>query len=62
MSVFIIRLFNTYGNDKDNFSFIEKIIRAKKNKTQIKLINEGISFRDFIHVDDVSKIYNFFVI
>ena len=23
---FIIRLFNTYGNDKDNFSFIEKII------------------------------------
>ena len=27
---FIIRLFNTYGNDKDNFSFIEKIIRAKK--------------------------------
>ncbi len=58
---FIIRLFNTYGNDKDNFSFIEKIIRAKKNKTQIKLINEGISFRDFIHLDDVSKIYNFFL-
>ena len=35
---FIMRIFNTYGNKKDTFSFIEKIIRAKKKRIKY-LIN-----------------------
>jgi len=59
---FIMRLFNTYGDKDDEFSFIEKIIRAKKNDDHITLINKGISLRDFVHLDDVAKIYNLFLI
>ena len=54
----ILRLFNTYGNKNDHFSFIEKLLRAKKNKTNIFLINNGSSIRDFIHLNDIAKIYN----
>ena len=28
---FIMRIFNTYGDERDSFSFVEKIIRAKKS-------------------------------
>ncbi|WP_435114236.1 SDR family NAD(P)-dependent oxidoreductase [Candidatus Pelagibacter bacterium nBUS_36] len=58
---YIMRIFNTFGYHADNFSFIEKIIRAKKNRTKITLINQGLSLRDFIHLDDVGKIYSFFI-
>lgn len=54
---FIMRLFNIYGNSIDQFSFIEKIIRSKKENRKINLINNGNSIRDFIHVKDVAKIY-----
>ena len=57
----IMRLFNTYGNPNDKFSFVEKIIRSKKNKSSIILINNGLSLRDFIHIDDVGKIYSIFL-
>ena len=58
---FIMRLFNTYGDSQDKFSFIEKIISAKKEKTRLTLINEGLSLRDFIHIDDIGKIYTIFL-
>ena len=58
---FIMRLFNTYGDENDKFSFVEKIIRARKNDKKIKLINDGMSLRDFIHLDDVGKIYKLFL-
>ena len=51
---YILRLFNTYGNKNDNFSFIEKLIRAKNN-SKIILINDGSSIRDFINLNDVAK-------
>ena len=57
---FIMRLFNTYGKSSDEFSFIEKIIKAKKNNKKIFLINNGNSIRDFIHLKDVAKIYKIF--
>ena len=55
---YILRLFNTYGNKKDNFSFIEKLIRSKNTKSKILLINNGSSIRDFISLSDVAKIYD----
>ena len=55
---YILRLFNTYGNKNDNFSFIEKLIRAKKNNSKIHLINNGSSIRDFINLNDVATIFN----
>ena len=60
-SYYIMRLFNTYGNPKDKFSFVENIIKSKKNKLPIILINEGLSLRDFVHIDDVGKIYSIFL-
>ena len=53
---FIMRLFNIYGNPIDQFSFIEKIIRSKKENKKINLINNGNSIREFIHVKDVAKV------
>ena len=57
----IFRLFNSFGNPEDPFSFIEKIIKCKKNNKKIKLINNGNSIRDFIHVNDIGKIYSIFL-
>ena len=51
----IFRPFNTYGG-YDTFSVIQKIINCAKNKTTFKLFNNGISERDFIHVNDLSKL------
>ena len=57
---YIMRLFNTYGDSTDKFSFIEKLINIKKNKLNLELINEGISLRDFININDVAHIYKKF--
>lgn len=59
---YIMRLFNTYGDENDKFSFIERLIKIKRNRLKLKLINKGISFRDFIHLDDVAYIYNKFLL
>ena len=53
---YICRVFNIYGN-KNEFSIIEKLINSKKNNDKIQIYNNGSSVRDFIHVDDVVKIY-----
>ena len=52
----ITRLFNLYG-EKDNFSIISKIIDSYKNKKILQLNNNGNAIRDFIHVDEVVRIY-----
>ena len=57
----ILRLFNSFGDPNDQFSFIEKIIKSKKNKQKISLINDGSSIRDFIHVNDIGNIFNIFI-
>ena len=51
-NLIIARIFNIYGY-KDQSSLISKIIKNKK----IKINKMNDSFRDFIHIDDVSKIY-----
>ena len=61
VNFYIMRLFNTYGDNKDKFSFIEKLINAKKNQLNLTLINNGISLRDFINVNDVALIYKKFI-
>ena len=57
----IFRLFNSFGDPNDEFSFIEKIIKSKINKKKILLINDGSSIRDFIHADDIGNIFNIFL-
>tara|TARA_B100002019_G_C21269207_1_gene601179 strand:- start:956 stop:1738 length:783 start_codon:yes stop_codon:yes gene_type:complete len=56
IKLIIMRLFNLYGGD-DKASIIYKILNASKKKP-IRINNAGNSKRDFIHVKDVSKIYN----
>lgn len=56
ISLNICRVFNLYGNN-NKFSIINKLIDAKKNNNKITIYNQGLSLRDFIHVDDVVKIY-----
>lgn len=53
----ICRIFNMYGG-KDKNSVIYKILFAIKNKTKFKVINNGNTQRDFIHVKDVAEIYS----
>lgn len=55
---YICRIFNTYGDDNDEFSFINKIVKCKIQNKKITIHNSGISLRDFIHVNDIGRIYN----
>jgi nucleoside-diphosphate-sugar epimerase len=52
----ITRIFNMYGGN-DQFSIVSKIINAYKNSTPLSLINNGSAIRDYVHIDDVVKIY-----
>ena len=52
----IARVFNMYGG-QDEFSIISKMLKFIKEKKKIFLANNGRSIRDFIHIDDVCKIY-----
>jgi len=53
----ICRIFNLYGPG-ENFSIIYKIKKIIKNKKKkLTLFNQGLSIRDFIHIDDVVMIY-----
>ena len=53
----ICRIFNLYGQN-DNFSIISKLrLLSKNNNEKLKVFNNGQSVRDFIHVNDVAKIY-----
>ena len=61
VNFYIMRLFNTYGDKDDQFSFIDKLIEIKKTKQNLTLINNGISLRDFISLSDVAKIYQKFL-
>jgi nucleoside-diphosphate-sugar epimerase len=51
----ILRVFNSYGGD-DKFSVVQKLISCAKQQRAFTLVNEGVSERDFIHVNDVAKI------
>ena len=57
----ISRLFNLYGAG-ENFSIISKINNLQKRKSKkLKISNQGMSIRDFIHVNDVVAIYKRFL-
>jgi len=51
----ILRAFNSYGG-YDSFSVVQKIIDCAKNNKKFTLYNDGISERDFIHINDLAKI------
>jgi len=52
----IARIFNIFG-DNEKFSVISKILESYKTKKKLYLFNKGNSVRDFIHINDVVKIY-----
>ena len=54
--LFICRIHNFYSEKKDNFSFVSRLLDRKKYK-YVQLNNSGNAVRDFIHVNDVAKIY-----
>tara|TARA_B110000008_G_C16931262_1_gene548759 strand:+ start:396 stop:1244 length:849 start_codon:yes stop_codon:yes gene_type:complete len=56
LKLIIARIFNMYGG-KDKFSIINKIISSSINKTNLTLINEGKSIRDYIHINNVVDVY-----
>ena len=53
----ILRIFNIYGDKEEKFSFVNKIIDTSKKKTNLNVLNYGQGIRDFIHVNDICKIY-----
>ncbi|QOY54064.1 SDR family oxidoreductase [Candidatus Sulfurimonas marisnigri] len=52
----ITRIFNMYGGD-DNFSVISKIKSSYLNNEVLNIINNGNAIRDYVHIDDVVKVY-----
>ena len=51
----IFRLFNTFGG-ADRFSIVAQLQRALAEKRPFTMLNEGVSQRDFVHVDDVAQV------
>lgn len=51
----ILRVFNTFGGN-DRFSIVNQLQRALEAGRPFTLFNDGISQRDYIHVDDVARI------
>lgn len=51
----IFRVFNLFGGD-DHFSVVSQLMKSIKGGVPFALNNNGISQRDFIHVDDVCDI------
>lgn len=51
----IFRIFNTFGGS-DQFSIIHHLSKSVENRKPFTLFNNGVSQRDFIHVDDVASI------
>ena len=49
------RLFNIYGGS-DRFSLLSHLQRCSKHGQTFKIINGGVSQRDFIHVTDAAEI------
>lgn len=58
LSLNICRVFNVYGKH-DKFSIIHKFKNFKLKDNKILIHNRGSSVRDFIHIDDVVKVYNY---
>ena len=56
ISFVILRIFNMYSQIDDKFSIISKIYNSINTKEPLLIQNRGEGIRDFIHVDDVSKI------
>ena len=52
----IVRLFNMYGGN-DKFSIVSKIQNAYFHHEKLNVINNGNAVRDYIHIDDVVRIY-----
>ena len=57
ISYVIARIFNLYGSKNDEFSIISKIIECFKKNKLVKIFQGGSNIRDFIHIDDVVKVY-----
>jgi UDP-glucose 4-epimerase len=51
----ILRVFNLFGGN-DHFSVISRLLRSINTDQPFIVNNEGLSQRDFIHVDDVCDI------
>ena len=49
------RVFNTFGGN-DNFSIVSKLLNLAKEKGTFALNKNGLSQRDFIHVNDIAKV------
>lgn len=52
----VVRLFNVFGGD-DRFSVVSKVIEAARSGATLTVANEGRAERDYIHVDDVARVY-----
>ncbi len=52
----ITRIFNMYGGD-DHFSIVSKIVNAYREDKTLNIFNNGEATRDFIHINDVVKVY-----
>ena len=55
IDVKILRVFNMYGGD-DQFSIVNHLLKSARSGNVLTLNNDGLSRRDFIHVEDVAKI------
>ena len=56
----ILRIFNLYGG-VDRFSFVSKLLASIQNNLPLLVCNEGMSQRDYVHVDDVANIISMLV-
>ena len=62
ISFLILRIFNMYSDKtEDKFSIVSKLSKSVNRNKEIKIFNGGENIRDYIHVKDVVKLYNYFM-
>ena len=62
ISFLILRIFNMYSDKReDKFSIVSKLSKSVNKNKEIKIFNGGENIRDYIHVKDVVKLYNYFM-
>lgn len=56
LNLHILRVANVYGPYQTKQGILAKILNGYFNGTEVKILNNGLTIRDFLYIDDLSQI------
>lgn len=61
LDLIILRVANVYGPHQLKQGILAKILDSYFNQKKIKILNDGLTVRDFLYVDDLSRIISLLI-